>query len=260
MSRACRVGAAACLALAGCDSVLRLDPITPLSPSPRAIVFDNASSGSDLAGFPVLVALDASTVVYEQIADPAHDLRFRDEPTNTDLPFEIDHWDPAGESSVWVKVPVIHAHATTERVLMYYGPDAAGSEQPAAVWSDYEVVLHGDGLRDSTGKTTPIMVADTSGALPTTAPGMIGNAIAFAGGQNQRVEMMNSAGVLDDWPTYTIELWLAPAYTPDPTNLGTTTTSMGQINPVEPAVIAKPGGGSTTAGCATRTSATRARS
>ncbi len=229
------------LALAGCDSILRLDPITPLAPSPRALVFDNRSSASDLAGFPVLVAVDPSTILYDTIADPSHDLRFHDEASGTDLPFEIERWDPSGESIVWVKVPVIHAGSTTDRVLMYFGPDAHGSESATAVWSDYELVFHGDSLVDSTGKSTPMMIPDTAGAMPSITRGLIGNAVAFAGGSNQRVEMMGSTAIMDHWPTYTIELCLAPAYMPDPYNLGVTVIN-GTTNPVEPFVIDKPGG------------------
>ncbi len=242
MSRVEMVRAFACLALAGCDSVLRLDDIPTFDPSPRAVVFDNGSSTVDLQAFPVLVPLDATTIVYALVADPTTDLRFRDETTNTDLPFEVEHWDPTGESDVWVKVPMIHAHATSDRILMYYGSDAHGAANAGAVWSDYDLVFHGDAMVDSTGHATPAMMADVSGAMAAIAPGMIGNGIAFSGGDGQRVEMMHSETTLSNVQRYSIEVCLAPAYQPDPYNLGTYTDGGGGVHPVEPFVMGKPGG------------------
>ncbi len=238
MSRGCRV-VAACLALAGCDAVLRLDTIETIQPSPRAIVFANAASLVDLSQFPVLVPLEPGDLAYARISDPARDLRFHDEATNEDLPFEIEHWDPATESLVWVKVPTIHAGSTTDRILLYYGADAGGAEDAAGVWADYDLVFHGDALVDSTGKSTPTLRPDTTGALPTIAPGMIGNGVAFSGGNGQRVELANHPDLMSLWSQFTIELCVQPTYAPDPYNLGTTNNG---ATPIEPTVFGKPGG------------------
>ncbi|MGE5181450.1 MAG: DUF2341 domain-containing protein [Acidobacteriota bacterium] len=234
MSRGRRRVVAACLALAGCDSVLRLDDIHTIAPSPRALVFDNSSSAIDLVDFPVLIALDPTKIAYPQVVDLQHDLRFHDEATDTDLPFEIEHWDPTGESDLWVKIPVIHAGTTTERVLMFYGPNTRGNSAPDQVWTGYDLVFHGDAMVDSTGHSTPIARA-TTGAEPVPAPGAIGNAIQFDGGDGQVVEMVGSEALLAGWNQFTLELWVRLDYTPDPYNLGMTGSYAN-----EPSIIDKP--------------------
>src|SRR5206468_1852640 len=112
-------------------------------------------------------------------------LRFHDETTDTDLAFEIDHWDPSGESDVWVRVPLIHARSIADRVLVFYGADAAGIDAPASVWSDYDLVFHADGLVDSSGHGTPEVASAT---MPTAVTGMIGNAAGFRGA-SERIDM-----------------------------------------------------------------------
>lgn len=76
------------------------------------------------------------------------------------LPYEIENWDPAATTSVWVKIPSIPAAGSAE-IWAYYG-GAAAENDPADVWNDnYELVEHfagdsasGDLRTDSTGKQT----------------------------------------------------------------------------------------------------------
>lgn len=211
---------AAVVASAGCDRVLGLESIHVSFTSPRAVVFDNSSSASDLVDVPVLVALDSSKIPYEAVTDPATDLRFTDD--SGDLAFEVEQWDPAGESVVWVRVPRIPARSTTTSILMYFGPDAGGHAASAAVWRDFALVYHGDGgtsAVDSTVAAMPTADLDT-GVLPElAAPGVIGSATKFAGLSGQNVTFSSTDGLLSGWDQFTIELWMAPNY-PEPILLG----------------------------------------
>jgi len=218
------------LVLAGCGRVLGFDPVIAHNQSPRALVFDNSSSQSDLDNFPVPITLDDHALDYAQIADPTMDLRFAD--SDGDLPFEIEHWDPAGKSIVWILVRHIPAGATNAHVLMYYGADAQGSEAPSAVWSDYALVFHGDALVDSANPAdVPRFFADNQTMMPPThADGQIGNAVQFQTVVGQRVDFPMSKSLIDTWSALTLELWLEPTYDPAPA-LGTN----------EPLVFDKPG-------------------
>ena len=194
--------------VAGCDRVLGLDPVTPHSRV--ALVLDNRSSGSDLDRFPLLVPLGPDVISYDLVHDPSVDLRFYDEVTAADLPFEVEHWDPSGESDVWVLVPHIPAHSSTTRIVMYVGAEAHGAANPGAVWSDYGLVFHGDALVNSAGPSaTPALVPDpVSSTPPSIAPGAIGNAVAFTGLAGQGVDFQNSGPLLAGWPAFTVELLL----------------------------------------------------
>lgn len=209
-----RSGASAALAvlvtgLAGCDWAFGFDVPASVGPSasPRALVFDNAASGGDLEEFPVLVALDATVVDQTLIADPSTDLRFHDPATGTDLPFEVERWDPTGESVVWVLVPRITAKSTTDRILMFFGADAGGVESPAAVWTSYDLVVHGTGLRNSAGPA----YAPTAIDVPAT-PGTIGDGLQLSATGDHRVTFADGGTLFDAWPQFSLEMWLYPDY------------------------------------------------
>ena len=63
------------------------------------------------------------------------DLRFVDR-DGTLLPHEIETWNEAGTSYVWVKVPQIDGSSGTDHIWLYYGNAAAPDAQNvAAVWN-----------------------------------------------------------------------------------------------------------------------------
>ena len=104
-----------------------------------------------LANFPVLVRLSAGSPVgfaYADCAAGGADLTFTDDGGNV-IPREIDTWNTAGESLVWVCVPVV-TNGTT--FTMHYG-DVSVAAQPAcqtdgSVWSgaNYKGVWHMDSV------------------------------------------------------------------------------------------------------------------
>ena len=65
------------------------------------------------------------------------------------LPYEIDTWNPDGESLLWVKVPVF---AEGKRLTVVYGrTDEDMTARAAEVWSNYIGVWHMNGV-DASGK------------------------------------------------------------------------------------------------------------
>ena len=97
-----------------------------------------------LSGFPVLVRLQANAPVGFSYADLQNsatdaDLCFVDMDGNG-LPFEIDTWDPAGESLVWVRLPTMTNGA---EFVMCWGSSSSGKavcgDNP---WSGYAGVWH----------------------------------------------------------------------------------------------------------------------
>src|SRR5262249_15113409 len=76
----------------------------------RKISFDNTTNAEDLVDFPVLVELDSSRIDYAQTLPGGRDLRFADRAGHL-LSYEIEAWNPTGVSTVWVRVPLIHANS-----------------------------------------------------------------------------------------------------------------------------------------------------
>ena len=96
--------------------------------------YDGAST---LANFPVLVRLADDSPAGFLYADmlsssSAGELRFQDEGGEA-IPFEVERWDPSGESLVWVGLPKVSKNTV---FTMSYGKAPEGSALSAAgVWS-----------------------------------------------------------------------------------------------------------------------------
>jgi hypothetical protein len=115
----------------------------------KEITFDNtdATHGStteNLVDFITLITLEDGVSFDNSNAESAgEDIRFTDK-DGTVLPYEIDHWDRSGVSSIWVKIPQIDANSDTDSIYMYYGNDSATDAQtPRDLWTDdYRMALH----------------------------------------------------------------------------------------------------------------------
>ena len=85
------------------------------------------------------------------------------------LPYEVDTWDTAGESLVWVRIPTIVASSKTTKFRMYWHRRASAEMRadalPAETWSAYAGVWHmnrtSDGtIRDSSGNGRDAHLSD----------------------------------------------------------------------------------------------------
>jgi len=105
----------------------------------------DAEDADALSGIPVLVKLSAGNPVgfrYSDCAAGGSDIRFVDA-NGAAVPFEIDTWNPAGESLVWVKAPAV---TNGTAFTMYFKGTPKGSPceeyEPMMVWTDYTGVWH----------------------------------------------------------------------------------------------------------------------
>jgi Concanavalin A-like lectin/glucanases superfamily/Domain of unknown function (DUF2341) len=161
----------------------------------RQLTIDNSTLGP-LTAFPLLVVLTPTRIRYTATGA---DLRFADD-AGTPLPYELDTWNPAGTSFVWVRVPAIADHGMTSVWMYYDNPNATDAQMPTAVWDDHYVgVWHLGDAHDSTGKNASTNV----GGVATT--GQIGPALAF--GTAQYVDTKSTTFL----STWTIEAWIDPA-------------------------------------------------
>ncbi len=100
-----------------------------------------AYDGEPAEDIPLLLRLSENIegFRYADVANNGKDFLFSDGDGNR-LPFEIDTWDPAGESLVWVRVPVF-ADGTVIH-LDYGASEADGTADAADVWRRYVGVWH----------------------------------------------------------------------------------------------------------------------
>ena len=104
-------------------------------------------SGTVAADVPTLLRFSPELIDYSAAGDGTH-FEIVDE-NGAILPYEIDTWNPGGESLLWVKVPIF---ANGKKLTVTYGETAADMTARAAeVWSNYIGVWHMNGL-DPSGK------------------------------------------------------------------------------------------------------------
>ena len=121
----------------------------------RKITLDNTGVSERLDDVPVLLTLGNDVIDYGLTQPVGQDLRFYSADLTDELDYEIEHWLPLGNSSVWVEVPRIEPEGQPgAEIWMFYGnPTVPAGQRPAAVWSNgYESVHHfHQSLVDATG-------------------------------------------------------------------------------------------------------------
>ena len=112
------------------------------TPTKQARIKVAGYAGGELADFPVLVRISPSTIEGFRYADCAQggaDVSFTDADGNA-LSHEIDTWNPAGESLVWVKVPKF---ANEAKFFMRWNDAEPPANAASSTWSaDYLGVWH----------------------------------------------------------------------------------------------------------------------
>jgi hypothetical protein len=177
------------------------------------LAFAGYTNGMTLTNFPVLIRLSATVpgFSYAQFVSPSTgaDLRFTD--TNGfEIPFEIDQWNPAGESLVWVQVPYLSS--TNDYITAYWGNAADGGMLPCntngAVWvmpgapNNFMMVYHlsqsGFPFTDST-----LQYPVASGGAPVSNTGIVGKGCGFNGSS----EFLD-AGQINVGKAFTVSAWV----------------------------------------------------
>ncbi len=129
-----------------------------------------------MTNFPVLVRLSSAAVENYDASAFAHngrDLYFEDE-NGTALSFELDTFDSAGETLVWVKIPSLSA--STKFICYYGGPDNFLND-PTDVWTGYLGVWH----YNTTETTVPNATANANldATATSAATALTGDATPF---------------------------------------------------------------------------------
>jgi autotransporter-associated beta strand protein len=169
-----------------------------------------------LTNFPVLVVLNTGVAGfnYSQFKGAnGGDLRFSDGAQTSLLNFEIESWDPGGNSYVWVQVPALsnanasiyaywgNTNATTLPVYATNG--ATWSERFAGVWHLAET--SGNSLDSSTNGLTGY----PSNGITQTATGQIGGGDDFPGGGSRTY--FGTPAVLNNLiNNFTASAWIRP--------------------------------------------------
>ena len=188
------------------------------------ITFSGYTNGATLLDFPVLIRLSTNIpgFSYAQFIAPSNgaDLRFTSE-AGRQLFFQIDQWNPAGESQIWVQVPSLSS--SNDYITACWGNAADSALLPCntngATWTTlsgsnnftlaYHLSQSGFPYADAT-----LQYPALSGVAPSLTNGMIGNGCAFNG-----ASQFLDAGLVNIGKTFTLSAWvkIAPAATSEQT-------------------------------------------
>jgi Concanavalin A-like lectin/glucanases superfamily/Domain of unknown function (DUF2341) len=137
-----------------------------------------------LTDVPLLVLLVAGRVDHERMQADGEDVRFV-AASGAVVPHEIERWDPAGVSSIWINVDALGGAA--DHVWIYYGnPVAENAQDPAGVWPDPFVgVWH---LEDDPIDASPQGNDATAAGTTTVVEGHVGHGRSF-GSANARLDV-----------------------------------------------------------------------
>lgn len=171
----------------------------------RRLTFDNAPHALNLDDFPVLVTLNASRIAYAAAGPDGASLRFTD-PDGSLLDHEVERWDPAGTSHVWVRVPRIDASSNTDFIWMYTdSPGASDAQDADATWgSIYRAVWHMNGDMDDASGRSNHGSTSTAGNID----GVIGGAREFDSVGDRSV--VSDDSTLDLNTALMISAWMRP--------------------------------------------------
>lgn len=199
--------------------------INPTNYHGMQITFTGYTNGATLQDFPALVRLSTNIpgFSYSQFVSPntGADLRFAAE-NGRELPFEIDQWNPNGESQIWVQVPSIATN--TDYITAYWGNTLDSAVQPwttnGMVWStlngsnDFSIVYHMARSGLPVGDST-LQHPATSGVAPGSTNGTVGNGFAFNGSSS----FLTPSGAVDLGSAFSLSAWIN--LSPSSTNIQT---------------------------------------
>ena len=158
-----------------------------------------------IADIPVLLRLDTDVFDYAAALPDGADLRIFAEDQRTQLPYEVEFWNPTGVTFVWVRLPDVEAGADTVIFLAYGDPTLPLPPPSTQVWSaGYEAVWHLPALTDSTGNGHDLVATQ----MPKTVVGVVGDAVNFEAGDDP-LTADDMATALSFGSIATIEAWVS---------------------------------------------------
>lgn len=196
------------------------DPSAIYHDSAEIYVKGRAGATTTLEGFPVFVKISAARMPgfdYALAGNKCDGLLFVDEFGNL-LPYEVETYDAAGESILWVKLAKLPPTGVT--LTMYWniksGQSAPYPYSPKAVWSEYTGVWH---FSESEGGAKTILDSTANGINGSAngnslvAAGVVGNSRGRTDATGGSGNMM-SVGAIDVLntltPTFTVSGWMMP--------------------------------------------------
>jgi len=174
----------------------------------QTLSIDNSFIDTTLDNFPVLVVINSSTAT--NCMANGEDIRFTNEGNTTEFAYEIEEWNAAGDSFVWVNVTQVLSAAVTKFNIYYGNSSATDGQNPEGVWNNsYVLVWHKNDSTVSrvTDSTSNHASGDKKlGNQPNEITGIVGNCQDYDGSDDY-INASHPAN-LDNTGKITVEAYL----------------------------------------------------
>lgn len=155
---------------------------------------------NNLKNFPILVIINSTVGSF---CDGGDSIRFVNTDNITEYYYEIERWDDAGDSFVWVNISTVDSGSDTVFLMYYNNSEASDGQDPTNVWdANYIGVYHFGDFDDSTSNNKDL----TSYGTPDTLSGKIGRCQYFNPPQNEYANHTNFYD-FDTTKNVSIEVW-----------------------------------------------------
>lgn len=145
----------------------------------KKITIDNTKVSANETDFPVLILLSSDADIAAEAQADGDDILITSSDETTKLAHElVSYNNSTGELELHVKVPSLSSTVDTELYLYYGNSGAANQENASVLWSDYELVWHGNSGTDSSGNLT---LTGSGGISYGGVTGTVGKATNFDG-------------------------------------------------------------------------------
>ncbi len=146
------------------------------------LTVDNSGVATTQSGVPALVRLTPDRFPYDKMSGTS-DIGFFDD-AGAELPYEVEVWDPGGESRLWVRISQVPPAGTPARIWIYFGSlGKEGRRDSEATWEEFAAVWHlGSGeaetgiLLDSSGRGNHLVNGFGGATAYASADGVLGDA------------------------------------------------------------------------------------
>ncbi len=172
----------------------------------QRIWMDGRSFEKDVKNLQVLVRLTPERFDYSASAPDGSDLAFFDAGAKARYAHEIESWNPAGESCIWVKVPLLEAGRRDNVLLLCCGADRKVSALKAhRVWNRVFLVHHGESpLVDVSKGGTSLAL---NGNVGVTDEGFAGSSLVFM--PDEQGQLLTDVTSLPKRYTFSTWIWWA---------------------------------------------------
>jgi len=174
----------------------------------QTLSIDNSFIDTTLVNFPILVTINSS--VASSCMANGEDIRFVNLANTTEYAYEIEEWNIAGTSYVWVNITQVLSGGVTKFNIYYGNSSATDGQNPEGVWNDsYVLVWH---KNDSTiSRVTDSTSNHASGVKkagnqPNEITGLVGNCQDYDGSDDY-IDA-SSPSCLDNTDKITVEAYL----------------------------------------------------